>query len=127
MVQLLLEDVTLIKGDPVAVKVRFKGGATGSLSVPRNLASYETWTTDQKVVDEIDREVQAMVLEDGFKVLRDLRRGTAELYDLSADPGEIRNLYEDGGLSQPHLEALDRFFAVHTLREGGYEPPFRPP
>ena len=55
MVQLLLEDVTPVKGDPVSVKVRFKGGATRSLNVARNLASYETWTTNQKVVAEIDR------------------------------------------------------------------------
>lgn len=27
-----------------------------------------------------------MVLDDNVKVLRDLRRGTSELYDLSADP-----------------------------------------
>jgi len=55
MVHLLIEDVTLIKGEPVAVNVRFKGGATRSLTVARNLASYETWTTNQKVVEEIDR------------------------------------------------------------------------
>jgi hypothetical protein len=39
----------------VAVNVRFKGGAISSFTVARNLASYETWTTNQKVVEEIDR------------------------------------------------------------------------
>ncbi|MCC6552185.1 MAG: sulfatase [Polyangiaceae bacterium] len=71
------------------------------------------------------RRMQARVFEDGFKVIRDLRRGTAELYDLAADPGESRNLYDDGGLARPHLEELDRFFAENALP--GYEPPFRPP
>ncbi len=39
----------------VSVQVRFKGGATRSLTLPRPLASYEAWTTSPQVVAEIDR------------------------------------------------------------------------
>ena len=54
MARLLIEDVTLVKGDEVAVHVRFRGGATRSLSVPRAKASWETWTTPPGVVARID-------------------------------------------------------------------------
>jgi hypothetical protein len=39
MVRLLLEDVTLVKGDQLAVQVRFKGGATKSFTLPLPLGA----------------------------------------------------------------------------------------
>ena len=56
MVHLLLEDVTLVKSqEDITVHVRFKGGAAKTLCVPRPLTSWQEWTTDSKVVAEIDR------------------------------------------------------------------------
>jgi DNA invertase Pin-like site-specific DNA recombinase len=55
MVHLMIEDVTLIKSDSIAVHIRFKGGATKSLQVPRALSSYEERRTSPEVVAEIDR------------------------------------------------------------------------
>ncbi len=55
MARLMLEDVTLLKGPDVAVQVRFKGGATRSLTVPRAKASWEERQTRQEVVRLIDR------------------------------------------------------------------------
>lgn len=55
MARLMLEDVTLLKGADVAVQVRFKGGATRSLTVPRAKASWEERQTRQEVVRLIDR------------------------------------------------------------------------
>jgi len=55
MARLILEDVTLLKGADVAVQVRFKGGATSSLTVPRAKASWEERQTCQEVVTLIDR------------------------------------------------------------------------
>ena len=55
MARLILEDVTLLKGADVAVQVRFKGGATRSLTVPRAKASWEERQTRQEVVRLIDR------------------------------------------------------------------------
>jgi len=54
MARLLIEDVTLLKGEEVAVHVRFKGGSTRSITVPRQKASWQTWTTPPKVVARID-------------------------------------------------------------------------
>jgi len=55
MARLMLEDVTLIKGVEVAVHVRFKGGTTSSLTLPRAKASWEERQTRQEVVALIDR------------------------------------------------------------------------
>lgn len=55
MAALLIEDVTLIKNGQLSVNVRFKGGATRSLTLARPLAAYERWTTSKEVVAEIDR------------------------------------------------------------------------
>lgn len=69
---------------------------------------------------------QAMIFEDGYKVIRNQREQTIELYDLTRDPGETHNLSDDVDLStEEHLLALDYFFQVHTHREPGYVPPLR--
>jgi hypothetical protein len=44
MAALLLEDVTLIKNGALRVNVRFKGGATRSLTLQRPLSACERWT-----------------------------------------------------------------------------------
>ncbi|MGA8273346.1 MAG: hypothetical protein WB919_17420 [Candidatus Sulfotelmatobacter sp.] len=55
MVRLILEDVTLIRGNEIAMHVRFKGGATRSFTLPRPLAAPELRKTDAEVIHEIDR------------------------------------------------------------------------
>jgi len=54
MVRLIIEDVTLIKDTSITVHVRFKGGATRSLSLPRPLSAWEQCRTPAEVVKEID-------------------------------------------------------------------------
>jgi len=55
MLRLLIEDVTLTKGDTVHVDIRFVGGATRSLDLPLPKSCVELRTTDAGVVEEIDR------------------------------------------------------------------------
>jgi hypothetical protein len=63
-------------------------------------------------------------------VIEDGRRKVVEAYDLVADPGETRNLFDrDPGRSDRALAELRNFFAVHTrrTRDGrDYEPPYDP-
>ena len=54
MVRLLIEDVTLTKGDEIAVGVRFRGGATRSLALPIPPTAWELRQTSKQVVAEID-------------------------------------------------------------------------
>jgi arylsulfatase A-like enzyme len=68
---------------------------------------------------------QSMSFADGRKVIRDLRRGTLEVYDLKSDPGELVNLSDDIDVDQDeHVLLMRSFFQVHTYRENGYRVPY---
>jgi DNA invertase Pin-like site-specific DNA recombinase len=55
MVRLLLEDVTLIRGDRITLHLRFKGGAHRTIQLPLPLRSWEQRQTSKEAVAEIDR------------------------------------------------------------------------
>ena len=55
MLRLLIEDVTLTKGDALHVDIRFVGDATRSLDLPLPKSCMELRTTDAEVVKEIDQ------------------------------------------------------------------------
>jgi DNA invertase Pin-like site-specific DNA recombinase len=74
MVRLLLEDVTLIRKDQIMVHVRFKGGATKTITLPRPLTSWELKTTPAAVVAEIDRLMDHHTDKEIVGILND--RGT---------------------------------------------------
>ncbi len=54
LVRLMLEDVTLIKTHEVTLHVRFRGGATQTLSIPAARPPWQTYVTPPKVVQMID-------------------------------------------------------------------------
>jgi DNA invertase Pin-like site-specific DNA recombinase len=53
-VRLLIEDVTLIKSHEITMQVRFRGGATRTLTIPAPQKSWQTWTTPQERVQMVD-------------------------------------------------------------------------
>ena len=55
MVRLLLADVTLLRGTGITVHVRFNGGATKTLELPRPLTAWELRTTPAEIVSEVDQ------------------------------------------------------------------------
>ena len=70
---------------------------------------------------------KSLTRPDGLKVIEDPRRKVVEVYDLLADPGETRNLFDvEPERADAALVELRAFFAARTLREGGYEPPYKP-
>jgi hypothetical protein len=54
MVRLLVEDVTLVKRSEITAHVRFRAGATTSLTLPLPLNAWQGRTTPQHVVSQID-------------------------------------------------------------------------
>jgi len=74
LVALLVEDVTLVKGETIAVHVRFRGGQTDSLSVARPMPMARVRKTREEVMkamDELldtcsDREVAAHLNQRGY-------------------------------------------------------------
>ena len=55
MVRLLLEDVTLIRGQQITLHVRFKGGTARTLTLPLPRTSWELRQTPAEIVAQIDR------------------------------------------------------------------------
>jgi len=62
----------------------------------------------------------------GIKIIDDARPRGVEMYDLTADPGETKNLYdEDNPEAKGRYDVLRTFFDVQTLKRPGYEVPYR--
>jgi len=55
MVRLLLDDVTLIRGEEIVAHVRFRGGAVRTLHLPLPLRAPDLRRTDPAIVAELDR------------------------------------------------------------------------
>ena len=55
ILRLIIEDVTLIKGQDLVVHVRFRGGATRTLTLPRPVSAWALRQTSPEVIAEIDR------------------------------------------------------------------------
>jgi DNA invertase Pin-like site-specific DNA recombinase len=75
MLRLIIDDVTLIKGKDLVVHVRFRGGATRTLTLPRPAPAWALRQTSPEVVAEIDRllaeytdvPIARMLTEHGFR------------------------------------------------------------
>jgi DNA-binding CsgD family transcriptional regulator len=150
MVRLLVEDATLIKGKMIMVNVRFKGGKIKTLKLERPKNSWEGWTTDSRVVEEIDRlldhhtygEIAAILNEsgvasgqgrrfDGRRVNR-IRRsyGLKSRYERLREKGFItaRELADKLGISSSCVRArrargLIKAQRVYDTRQCLYEDP----
>ena len=55
MVRLLLEDVTILRGEQLTLYLRFRGGAGKTLALPLPQPAWQRWTTSLEVIGEIDR------------------------------------------------------------------------
>lgn len=70
---------------------------------------------------------KGLVFPDGFKAIIDDRHGTAEVYNLKADPGELINLLDaDDPRAAERVNTARAFFNAHMLQRKGYKTPFRP-
>jgi hypothetical protein len=81
MVRLLIEDATIIKRDTITVHVRFKGGATQTLTLPLPPSAWKMRTTPQSIVTMIDELLDghtdgqiAPILNDRGKISGDGKR-----------------------------------------------------
>jgi DNA invertase Pin-like site-specific DNA recombinase len=96
MLRLLLEDVTLQRGEELLVQVRFRGGATETLHLPLPLNAAQLRKVEPAVVAEVDllldehtdAEIAGILNEAG------LRPGVAERFS----PGIVRTLRLTYGL-----------------------------
>jgi DNA invertase Pin-like site-specific DNA recombinase len=106
MVRLLLDDVTLIKGTPITVHVRFRGGATRTLTLAPPLSAWALRKTSPAVVAEVDRllddytekQIAALLSERGF------RSGTGK----PINPMMVSRVRQHYGLTPRYQRLRDR-------------------
>jgi hypothetical protein len=95
MLRLLIEDVTLNKGDTLHVDIRFAGGATRSLDLPLPKSCVELRTTDAAVVQEIDRLIDTYTDKEIAELLNE--RGVRTVVTTpwtAARVGRLRHIYQ---------------------------------
>lgn len=82
MIRLLLEDITVVRGEQITAHIRFKGGATKTLTVPLPLTSWQQWKTAPEVVNEIDRLLDQHTYREIAAILNEhaIRSGQGKLF-----------------------------------------------
>ena len=83
MLALIIEDVTLIKQREITVAVRFRGGATTTLTLPRPLTAQQLRATDPKVRQQIDSLLDEYTDAKVAHIMneRGLRTGAGDTFD----------------------------------------------
>jgi hypothetical protein len=104
MLRLLIEDVTLTKGDALHVDIRFVGGATRSLDLPLPKSCVELRTTDAEVVKEIDRLIETYTDGEIADVLNE--RGVRTVVTTPWTGGRISRLRAIYGLTDRRARLL---------------------
>jgi DNA invertase Pin-like site-specific DNA recombinase len=86
MLALLVDDVTLIKQRQVTVSVRFRGGATTTLTLPRPLTAQQLRATHPEVRQQIDALLEEFTDAQVVHTLnvRGLRTGAGDAFDINS-------------------------------------------
>lgn len=149
LVRLLLEDVTLIKGQQLSAQVRFKGGAHRTLRLSRPRSAWQLRQTSASVIEQIDhlldshtdggiaRELEAQGLYSGTgspftaRIVAKVRRayGLKSRYDRLREAGmlTVREVADQLGVSvcTAKLWRQGGRLQAHLLNDKGeylYEP-----
>jgi DNA invertase Pin-like site-specific DNA recombinase len=88
MLALLIEDVTLVKQRQITVAVRFRGGATRTLTLPRPLTAPQLRATDPAVREQIDALLDEYTDAQVAHILNE--RGASTGAGATFDPDSIR-------------------------------------
>lgn len=91
--RLIIEDVTITRGDEIGLEIRFKGGATEMLKLPPPKPVWAIRKTDKDIVRQIDELLEYHT--------------TAEIADILNSEGKVT------GMGLPFTR-----FAVHRIRMG---------
>jgi DNA invertase Pin-like site-specific DNA recombinase len=83
LVRLIIEDVTLLRGEEITAHVRFRGGATRTLTLPRPRPAVELRKTAPAVLQELDALLDHHTDSQIANILneRGLRPGIADAFD----------------------------------------------
>ena len=117
IVRLLIEDVTLTKNDEIRVQIRFKGGATRELTLPRPLGAWKERTTDPEVIRRID---QLLDTHDDVEIAADLNgQGLRSGMKLPFTPDIVERLRMKYGLKRRYERLREK--GLYTADEMAVE------
>jgi len=118
MIRLIIEDVTLIKGDKdIMMHVRFKGGATKTLSTPKPTPHCEKIKADPELIRQIDKlldhhvthEIADILNKKGFKTGTGKKLTGVLVYNIQRNnhlKTRFQRLREKGLLTQNELAKI---------------------
>ena len=112
MLRCLVEDVTIVQGQDIVLSIRFKGGASKVVNVPKAEKACEKWATRPETIAEIDRLASEHTTSEIAEILnkKGIKSGkgksfTNRIIDRLIREHNIKNLYtslrEDGYLTLP--------------------------
>jgi DNA invertase Pin-like site-specific DNA recombinase len=121
MIRLLVEDVTIVRGEQITLYLRFRGGAARTVTLPQPLRSWEGWMTDAEVVSRIDQllntntfgEIADLLNQSGFRSGKGQRftsRYIARIQKQYLLPSRFDRLRARGLLTLPEMASA---LAVH--------------
>ena len=86
MLALLIEDVTLIRRREITAAVRFRGGATTTLTLPRPLTAQQLRATHEDVRRQIDALLDEYTDAQVARILNEsgLRTGAGDVFDTAS-------------------------------------------
>ena len=113
LLRLLVEDVTLIRGEEIAVHVRFRGGAVRSLGIPLPPRVYDLHRTPAQVVRTIDQLLDEHMERDVAQLLN--AQGLVPGCGGSFTTVKVRRIANDYGLATHHDRLRAR--GLLTIRE----------
>jgi DNA invertase Pin-like site-specific DNA recombinase len=113
MVRLLIEDVTLTKGEKIDVGIRFRGGTTRSLTLPLAKTSWQLRQTSSQVIAEIDNLLDDYTEAQIASILNE--QGVVSGVGKPFHPQMVRRLRRDYGLKKRYDRLRDA--GMLTLEE----------
>ena len=113
MARLLIEDVTLTKNDEIRAQIRFKGGATRTLTLVRPLSAWKERTTSSDVIRQIDQLLDTCTDAEIATELN--RQGLRSGMKLSFTPDIVDRLRREYGLKCRYDRLREK--GLHTADE----------
>lgn len=108
LVRLLIEDVTLVQAEAITAHLRFKGGATRTLTLPRPLPAPKLRKTGPAVIQELDALLELHTDAEAADILN--RSGLRPAVSEAFNPRIIRHLRQEHGLPDHSARLRSRGF-----------------
>jgi hypothetical protein len=94
MVRLLIEDITIRKGEQIQLDIRFRGGVAKTLTLPRPLSFCESHKQNPAMVAEMDRLLEDYTYADTARLLNEKGFKTGDSLPLTSTAvGYVRKAY----------------------------------